>query len=151
MDETNCKWSFRNWIFAGKTSQGQNIYPVKRKGCGLLWWSKIKNLPLMDLLTPEFQLPEMTDVTLFVLMIGHNTSLSSSWWDFDMAFYYLLFYQNLEHIVVEFSPFFSLSHTVWKILKMSHLNLWILAFSTNFCPIKTDLSGITVWPQALVL
>ena len=26
---------------------------------------------------------------------------------------------------------------------------WILAFSTNFCPIKTDLSGNTVWPQAL--
>ena len=24
----------------------------------------------------------------------------------------------------------------------------ILAFSTNFCPIKTDLSGNTVWPQA---
>ena len=26
--------------------------------------------------------------------------------------------------------------------------IWILAFSTNFCPIKTDLSGNTVWPQA---
>ena len=25
--------------------------------------------------------------------------------------------------------------------------IWILAFSTNFCPIKTDLSGNTVWPQ----
>jgi len=24
----------------------------------------------------------------------------------------------------------------------------ILAFSTNFCPFKTDLSGNTVWPQA---
>ena len=32
---------------------------------------------------------------------------------------------------------------------MSHLNFWILAFSTNFCPFKTDLSGNTVWPQAL--
>ena len=31
---------------------------------------------------------------------------------------------------------------------MSHLNVWILAFSTNFCPIKTDLSGNTSWPQA---
>ena len=31
---------------------------------------------------------------------------------------------------------------------MSHLNFWILAFSTNFCPIKTDLSGNIVWPQA---
>ena len=27
-------------------------------------------------------------------------------------------------------------------------NFWILAFSTNFCPIKTDISGNTVWPQA---
>ena len=27
---------------------------------------------------------------------------------------------------------------------MSHLNFGILAFSTNFCPIKTDLSGNTV-------
>ena len=40
-------------------------------------------------------------------------------------------------------------HIVWKLLKMSHLNFWILAFSTNFCPIITDLSGNTVWPQAL--
>ena len=27
-------------------------------------------------------------------------------------------------------------------------HILILAFSTNFCPIKTDLSGNTVWPQA---
>ena len=39
-------------------------------------------------------------------------------------------------------------HIVWKLLKMSHLNFWNLAFSNNFCPIKTDLSGNTVWPQA---
>ena len=38
-------------------------------------------------------------------------------------------------------------HIVWKLLKMSHLNFWILAFSTNFCPIKPNLSGYTVWPQ----
>ena len=31
---------------------------------------------------------------------------------------------------------------------MTHLNFFILAFSTNFCPIKTDLSGNTIWPQA---
>ena len=30
------------------------------------------------------------------------------------------------------------------------LNSLILAFSTNFCPIKTDMSGNTVWPQASV-
>ena len=31
----------------------------------------------------------------------------------------------------------------------SKYRIWILAFCTNFCPIKTDLSGNTVWPQAL--
>ena len=40
-------------------------------------------------------------------------------------------------------------HIVWKSTKMAHLNFWILAFSTNLWPIKTDLSGNTVWPQAL--
>ena len=43
---------------------------------------------------------------------------------------------------------FYLLQIVWKLLKMSHLKFRILAFSTNFCPIKTDLSGNTVWPQA---
>ena len=36
-------------------------------------------------------------------------------------------------------------HVVWKLLRMSHLNFGILAFSTNFCPIKTDMSGNTIW------
>ena len=40
-------------------------------------------------------------------------------------------------------------HSVWKSSKMSYLNFWILAFSANFCPIKTDLYGKTIWPQAL--
>ena len=48
-----------------------------------------------------------------------------------------------------FSTIFDPFHSVWKSPKMSHLNFSILAFSTNFCPIKTDLSGNSVWPQAL--
>ena len=31
---------------------------------------------------------------------------------------------------------------------MSHLNFLVLACSTNFWPIKIDMSGNTVWPQA---
>ena len=38
-------------------------------------------------------------------------------------------------------------HISWKLLKISHLNFWILVFSTNICPI--DLSGNTFWPQLL--
>ena len=41
------------------------------------------------------------------------------------------------------------THSVWKLLKMSHLNFSILAFSTNFCSIKSDLSGSTVWLHTL--
>ena len=37
------------------------------------------------------------------------------------------------------------AHIVWKLLKVSHLNFWILAIFTNFWPIKIDLSGNTVW------
>ena len=39
-------------------------------------------------------------------------------------------------------------HSGWKSPKMSHLKFSILAFPTNFCPIKSDLSGNTIWPQA---
>ena len=53
------------------------------------------------------------------------------------------------YVITEQSLNSRCAHIVWKSLKMSHLNVWILAFSTNFCPIKADLSGNTVWPQAL--
>ena len=33
---------------------------------------------------------------------------------------------------------------------MSHFSIYILATSTNFCPIQSDLSGNTVCPQAHV-
>ena len=32
--------------------------------------------------------------------------------------------------------------------KHSKCRIWISAFSTNFCPLKSDLSGNTVWLQA---
>ena len=40
-------------------------------------------------------------------------------------------------------------HIVWKSPKMSHLSFPILAFSTNFCQIKTDLYGNNVRPKAI--
>ena len=42
----------------------------------------------------------------------------------------------------------NIPHSVWKLPKMSHLNFSILAFSTIFCSIKSDMSGNTAWPQA---
>ena len=59
------------------------------------------------------------------------------------------FYMNDQTLITtERKIIFQQSHIAWKSQKMSHLNCWILAFSTNFCPIKTDLSGNTVWLQA---
>ena len=54
------------------------------------------------------------------------------------------------HFQPDFRPLctFLLPHRVWKSPNMSHLSFSILAFSTNFCPTKIDLSGNTVWPQA---
>ena len=34
-------------------------------------------------------------------------------------------------------------------LKIVVFSFSIMAFSTNFCNIETDMSGYTVWPQAL--
>ena len=57
--------------------------------------------------------------------------------------------KNLLDTSIANNPFVYLLHSVRKSLNMSHLSFSILAFSTIFCPIKIDLSGNTVWPQAL--
>ena len=36
-----------------------------------------------------------------------------------------------------------------KITQNVAFDLLNFAFSTNFCPVETDLAGNTVWPQAL--
>ena len=78
---------------------------------------------------------------------------SGSWWG-TLRWWYSHFLENWNvKIDANNSNTFSIFcniHIVWKLLKMSHLNFWNLAFSTNFCPTKTDLSGNTFWPQALV-
>ena len=47
-----------------------------------------------------------------------------------------------------FSARFFTHSQCFKITQSVVFEFWILAFSTNFGPIKTDLSGNTVWPQA---
>ena len=59
--------------------------------------------------------------------------------------YISIHFNTFQYILIHYN---SIKHIVWKLLKMSHLIFLILAFSTNFCPIKIDLSGNTVWPQA---
>ena len=46
-----------------------------------------------------------------------------------------------------FCRYLTLSHCL-KITQNVAFEFLILAFSTNICPIKSDLSGKTVWPQA---
>ena len=57
------------------------------------------------------------------------------------------YFQDLLDILYLEDFWVAFAHNVWKLLKISHLNFLILALSTNFCPIKTDLSGNTVWQQ----
>ena len=40
-------------------------------------------------------------------------------------------------------------HVVWKLLKMSHLNFWILAFSTNFCVLLKLTCLVTLFDRKL--
>ena len=63
-------------------------------------------------------------------------------WFSGFATFYCLWH-HISLVLQKFS-----THNVWKLLKISHLNFSILAFSTNFCPIWIDLSGYTVWQQA---
>ena len=50
----------------------------------------------------------------------------------------------------DFMPFSFILHfhIVWKLLWMSHLNFFSFGIFYQFCPIKTDLSGNALWPQA---
>ena len=63
------------------------------------------------------------------------------WWFFVHSKCHIFIFHILTYVLYPI-------HSVWKSPKMSHLNFSIFAFSTNFCPFKSDLSGITVWPQA---
>ena len=52
---------------------------------------------------------------------------------------------NLRRMVAKYVIVRLYLHIVWKLLKMSHSNFGIFH---QFCPIKIDLSGSTIWPQA---
>ena len=69
----------------------------------------------------------------FTLDFGPN-------WGFLDGIIYLL---HSGQKIIQVQKLFHL-HIVYKLLKRSHLNSLILAFSTNFCPIKTGMSGNTV-------
>ena len=56
----------------------------------------------------------------------------------------LLFLRLGKHCVISPKKCLKRDHIVWKLLKMSYLIFSILAFFTNFCLIKSDLSGNTV-------
>ena len=73
---------------------------------------------------------------------------SFSDWVWLKIFFFFFFKIGHSKCSLSFSvSYFIQTHSVWKSPIMSHLNFLILAFSTNFYPITTDLSGNTVWPQ----
>ena len=98
-------------------------------------------------------------------MLGSSAPLSSLWlvafaWKRRKLFRFSLFpdktlatfllkFELKRHTVLTKKVMYKHRHSVWKSPKKSHLNIFILAFSTKFWPIKTELSGNTVWPQAL--
>ena len=75
------------------------------------------------------------DVKALKLKVRHAqlTKCQSSW---DI-------YKRLSTSLKKF--YFATSH-VWKLPKMYRFHFSMSAFSTNCCPIKTELFGNTVWP-----
>ena len=73
----------------------------------------------------------------------------ASWSGLGSEWSKLPFRERLSDEAKKSCDFFYYSHSVWKSFKVSHLILLVFAISVNFCPIKIDLSGNTVWPQAL--
>ena len=59
------------------------------------------------------------------------------------------FYGDLQDVCLKSSMDTNFVNTLTLFKNCSKCRIWISAFSTNFCPIKTDLSGNTDWPQAL--
>ena len=66
----------------------------------------------------------------------------------------VLLYNNIAfiHFELEIAPNwikeFAANSQCLKITQNLAFGFLILAFSTNFCPTKSSLSGNTVWPQA---
>ena len=87
-------------------------------------------------------------------LIADFISSAPEWWTQKLHPLLLLYYSRSkssfqrEYKMVPKILTQKAANIVWKLLKMSHFNFWIMAFPTIFCPIKTDLSGNTVWPQA---
>ena len=98
-----------------------------------------------------------------VQKIVQNSNSTKSWGTFKCAFHIDRFVFDRVLLILgawNSSNFKYLIHSttkkqsrqfVWKSLKMSRLNFKSLTFSVIFCPIKIDLSGITVWQQATVV
>ena len=103
---------------------------------------RLRLLVVVASLTNCFSRQLSTRLTWFQIRVTRrgNLLIFTQWWitPKNISTEKLLRCQKLDDYKV---------HSVWKLLKMSHLNFSILASFTNFCPIKSDLSGNTVWPQ----
>ena len=132
-------WSKGTQFFSG---HGLHILEVQEP----LQWLRTKKRRFLDLLCyPRYQ----TELLWWYL----SRSLQPDFWH---RFLLGLEPKNerksqkkLTWVKWRFFPIFGAKIQVFK--NIPKCRIWIfsiLAFSTNFCPIKTDLSGNTVWPQA---
>ena len=94
------------------------------------WWWSNSLLRSSHLLHTQSRLVRVKDRE-FISASFKSPSFKRTKWDYIV----IIFNKNKEIVN---------QHSVWK----SPKKFCILAFFTNFCPIKVDLSGNTVWPQA---
>ena len=80
------------------------------------------------------------DLMYGTIMLGWKKQFTHHWTISDICPAFPLDHKNWiflysNKVIFPSIHFMILWHIFWKSHKMSHLNVWIWAFSTNFCPI----------------
>ena len=81
----------------------------------------------------------------------YSLDMQKTWWLHNVwtnKYIYLLDKKICNILFIEISKIFFWKKSISHCLKITlNIAFLILAFSINFCDIKIDLSGNTVWPQ----
>ena len=78
----------------------------------------------------------------------HQVFFLRSYWLVDWGLVFDAITQVLDGLDTLTHNGFILTYVCTLFKNYSICRIWNLTFSTNFCPIKTDLSDNSVWPQA---
>ena len=113
------------------------VAPLSRLNCTFIWillyYYSIEKTILEAKREDESTLPKGQG-------LHHKNKFDPHSWSWDVTVDQN--YKKYSHVSISVFWKLSTQNVAFEFL------FFILAFSTNFCPIKIDMSGNTVWPQA---